>query len=60
MDMAVIDVTNIPDIKIGDVVTVIGEDGKDEITIEEITSKADIYDVEFVTLLNPQMRRIYY
>jgi len=60
MDMAVIDVTDIPEVKIGDVVTIIGEDGDDSISIEEITEKAEIYDVEFMTLLNPQMRRIYY
>lgn len=36
VDVAYIDVTDIPDVKMGDTVTIIGKDGDDEITSMEL------------------------
>ncbi len=60
MDMAIIDITDISDVKVGDVVTLIGKDGREEITVEELTSYYDGGSVyETITTLNPLMKRIY-
>ena len=36
MDQFMVDVTDIPDVKIGDEVTLIGRDGDEVITMEEV------------------------
>ena len=36
MDQMMIDVTDIPDVNVEDVVTVVGKDGSEEITFEEV------------------------
>ena len=43
MDQFMVDVTDIPDVKIGDEVTLIGRDGDEVITMEEVgTFPADL------------------
>ena len=59
MDMIVIYITNIPHVKIGDEVVLIGQSGKEEISANEIAERADTSAYEILTCLNPLMKRIY-
>jgi alanine racemase len=59
MDMTTVDVTDLDHIEIGDEVTLIGKDGSEEITVEEIALIADSYNYEVITQLNPLMKRVY-
>lgn len=60
MDQMMADVTDIPDIKRNDVVTLIGRDGDEEITVEEIAALAGTFNYEFVCDLNKRIPRNYY
>ena len=59
MDMIIVDLTDIPKAKVGDVVTLIGKDGKEEMSLEELARLADQSTYEFIDRLNPLMERIY-
>ncbi|MGB2580182.1 MAG: alanine racemase [Minisyncoccia bacterium] len=59
MDMIVIDITNIPHVKIGDEAVLIGRSGKEEISANEIAERAGTSAYEILTRLNPLMKRIY-
>lgn len=58
MNMCVVDVSNIKGIKQGDMVTLIGKDGKTTISIEEAGKWADTINYELVTRINPLIPRI--
>ncbi len=58
MDMIVIDVTRIKNVKAGDVVTLIGRDGKEEIGAHELAELAGTINYELVTRLNPLIKRV--
>ncbi|MBI5400885.1 MAG: alanine racemase [Candidatus Yonathbacteria bacterium] len=59
MDMIVIDVTNIPRIKVGDEAVLIGRSGKEEILARELAERSGTTAYEILTRLNPLMKRIY-
>ena len=59
MDMVCIDVTNVPGIAVGDVVTLIGKDGKETIFAEDLALLCGTTGYEFLTRLNPLMKRLY-
>jgi alanine racemase len=59
MDMVVIDVTDIPGAALGDIVTIIGKDGKEEITAYEMAELSQTSPYETITCLNPKMKKIY-
>ncbi|MDO8603807.1 MAG: alanine racemase [bacterium] len=59
MDMIVIDVTDIPRVKVGDKVVLIGKSGKEEIKASELATLADTSAYEILTRLNPLIKRIY-
>jgi alanine racemase len=60
MDMIIVDVTKIPNVKTGDEVTLIGQNGGGEITADEIAMLTETSNYEVVTQLNPLMKRIYH
>lgn len=60
MDQMMADVTDIDGVMQGDTVTVIGKDGDEEITMEEISKKADTFNYEFVCGFQRRVPRIYY
>ncbi len=60
MDQLMIDVTGIKDVKRNDVVTLIGKDGDEVITVEEISELAGTFNYEFVCDLNKRIPRNYY
>lgn len=59
MDMIVVDVTDISGAKVGDVATLIGVDGREEIKAGELARFAATTHYEIVTRLNPLMKKIY-
>jgi alanine racemase len=59
MDMVVIDVTDIPGVAMGDIATIIGQDGAEEITAFEMAELSQTSHYETVTCLNPKMKKLY-
>ncbi len=60
MDQFMVDVTNIPNVKEGDIVTLIGKDGDNTITVEELAELAGTFNYEFVCDLGKRIPRVYY
>lgn len=59
MDQLVLDVTNVPDVKEGDIVTLIGKDGSEEITADELASLYNTIGYEVVCGISKRVPRIY-
>ena len=59
MDQFMVDVTHIEDVAEGDMVTLIGKDGKEEITVEEVATKAGIFNYELICILGKRIPRVY-
>ncbi len=59
MDMIAIDVTAIPGAKRGSRVTLIGKDGRAEISAQEIADLMHASVYELVTRINPLIKRMY-
>ncbi|MBI5138346.1 MAG: alanine racemase [Candidatus Vogelbacteria bacterium] len=59
MDMIVIDVSGIKEVKTEDEVTIIGSDGEENISTEEVASLAGTSNYELVTRINPFTKRVY-
>ena len=60
MDQMMVDVTDIPDVKLGDPVVLIGKSGAAEIPVEEISAQADSFNYEFVCGISRRVPRLYY
>ncbi len=60
MDQMMVDVTDIPDVQINDRVVLVGCDGKETITMEEISAVADSFNYEFVCGISRRVPRFYY
>lgn len=59
MDQMMVDVTGIPETKPGDRVTLVGTDGEETITMEQIAAAADSFNYEFVCGISRRVPRIY-
>lgn len=59
MDQFMVDVTDIPDVSIGDNVTLIGRDGDDCITCEEIGDISGRFNYEFLCCITRRVPRVY-
>lgn len=57
MNMIMVDVTDISGVKVEDEVVLIGKQGKNEITAEEIAQKLGTINYEIVTRINPLLPR---
>jgi len=60
MDQFMVDVTDIGDVKVGDRVTLIGKDGEEEITMEEIGELSGRFNYEFACDLGKRIPRVFY
>lgn len=60
MDQFMVDVTAIPEAKEGDEVTLIGKDGIEELTVEELGEVSGRFNYELVCDLGKRIPRIYY
>ena len=59
MDQMMVDITDVPDVKIDDPVVLVGSDGNDVITVEEIAAAADSFNYEFVCGISRRVPRRY-
>ena len=59
MDQMMVDVTHIPEIAVGDKVTLVGTDGAEAITVEEIAEAAGSFNYEFVCGISRRVCRRY-
>ena len=60
MDQMVVDVSHIPNVRINDKVVLVGRDGDEEITVEQIAAAADSFNYEFVCGISRRVPRFYY
>ncbi len=60
MDQCVIDISDIPNVHEGSIVTVIGRDGKETITAEEIADKLGSINYEITCLIGKRVPRVYF
>ena len=58
MDMCMVDVTDVPDVKAGDVATLIGEDGGDAISAKDLAEKAGTIPYEIVCAISERVPRL--
>jgi len=59
MDFTVVDVTDIPNVTMGDEVVLMGSQGKEQITAEEIAEKVNSISYEVLCLIGKRVPRIY-
>jgi alanine racemase len=59
MDMLMIDVTDVPDVRVGDEVVLIGRQGNNFISVREIAESAGTIPYEILTRISPRVRRLY-
>lgn len=59
MDQFMVDVTDIENVKVGDVVTLLGTDGNEKITLEEIADVSDTFNYELACNINMRVPRIF-
>ena len=57
MNLTMIDLAGL-NAKTGDKITLIGRQGKHEITADDLAQKIDTINYEVVTRINPQIKRI--
>lgn len=60
MDSMMIDISGIKDVKIGDIVTIFGNDGNLTITCGQVAQNADMIEPEVTTLIGRRVPRMYY
>ena len=60
MDQFMVDVTDIDNVKEGDIVTLVGRDGDEYISVEEIAALAGSFNYEFVCDIGKRVPRVYY
>ena len=59
MDMCMVDITRVPEAKVGDVVTVFGEDGGDSIEVTSLANRLGTIPYELMCGINKRIPRIY-
>ena len=59
MDQFMIDVSHLDNVQIADEVTLVGTDGNETITIDEISNSEARFNYEFCCLITPRVPRIY-
>ena len=60
MDQFMVDVTDIPDVCVGDEVTLVGTDGAEQITLEELGETSGRFNYEFACDLGKRIPRVFY
>jgi serine/alanine racemase len=59
MDAITLDVTDVPGVQVGDVATLIGQDGDQRITAEEVAEWSGTISYEVLTSLGSRVERRY-
>ena len=60
MDQFMADITDIENVTVGDLVTLVGHDGEEYISIEEVADMAYSFNYEFVCDVGKRIPRVYY
>lgn len=60
MDQTMVDVSEIPDVRIGDEVVLVGKQGDNYISVEELAGMSASFNYEFVCDVNRRVPRIFY
>lgn len=58
MDQLAVDVTDIPDVKVGDIATLIGKDGQEEITAPEVAQRSGSITNELLSRMGPRLKTV--
>ena len=59
MDQIMIDVTSVPDVRIGAEAVLMGKQGNDEITADELAERAGVINYEIVCAISHRVPRKY-
>lgn len=59
MDMTMLDITAVPEARVGDEVVVVGQQGKEQVRFADLARLAGTIDYELTTLLMPRVPRFY-
>ncbi len=59
MDMCMVDISRVPEAKVGDVVTIFGTDGDDRIDVDDMTNRLRTVPYELLCSINKRIPRIY-
>lgn len=60
MDQTMIDVSDIPDVQVGDEVVLVGKQGQNRLSVEELSGMSASFNYEFVCDVNRRVPRIFY
>jgi alanine racemase len=59
MDMTMVDVTGVPDVRVGDEAVLIGRQGQEEISADEVAEIQGTISYEILCRIGPRVPRIY-
>jgi len=59
MDMCMVDVTEVPDVAVGDEVVIIGRQGEEELRAEEMAALCDTISYEILCGIGPRVPRLF-
>lgn len=59
MDVITVDLTGVAGARVGDVATLIGRDGPEEITVDEVAARCATISYEILVRLGPRLPRVY-
>ncbi len=59
MDLSMVDVTDIPEVEVGDEAVVLGRSGEEKITAETLGALSDSFHYEVICTFLPRVKRIY-
>jgi alanine racemase len=59
MDLIMVDMTDMPEVRVGDIVTLFGQDGAREISVEECATKANTIVYEITSGIGPRVARVF-
>jgi alanine racemase len=59
MDMCMVDVTAVPEVEVGDVATLVGRDGAEEVSADELASLGDTISWEILAGISARVPRLY-
>ena len=59
MDMCMVDISRVPEAKVGDVVTIFGSDGDDRIDVDDMTNRLRTVPYELLCSINKRIPRVY-
>jgi len=59
MDLTTVDLTDVPEARVGDIATLLGQDGEEEITVDEVAHRVGTISYEILTGLTRRLPREY-